>query len=463
MQEKSRSQKSTRQKRFFIYSAVFLAVFLFSLLLTRIYIGNKIQLEHSQMEQLVLVKSNKINDVLSKLLYRTQTLSALVIQNNGEIENFEQVAATIIDDPCIRNVILAPNGVVSNVYPFEGNEAVIGLDYFSESAGNTEAAVAYESGRLVLGGPFESVQGGQVLVGRLPVYINASSGGKQFWGLVSVTLSYPAALDGAELNQLKNQGFAYEIWRISPDTNSRQVISCSNYQYNQNSRYVEQPLFIQNAEWYFRLSPIRNWYQFPETWICVIAGFFVSALAGGLVLHNHDLKQMKSELEALTIRDPLTGSYNRRGILQILDSLTVHPETPFLLCYIDLNRFKAINDTYGHSAGDQVLLSFSNTIHRLTHKISCRFGRIGGDEFVIIFMNTSEKAKIEAWLKDLSKHLTAPIPLGNGQSCQITISAGLSVFPADGITTDELLTQADHKMYLEKFSQKEAIEQTKNP
>lgn len=172
---------------------------------------------------------------------------------------------------------------------------------------------------------------------------------------------------------------------------------------------------------------------------------------------------MKSELEALTIRDPLTGSYNRRGILQILDSLTVHPETPFLLCYIDLNRFKAINDTYGHSAGDQVLLSFSNTVHRLTHKISCRFGRIGGDEFVIIFMNTSEKAKIEAWLKDLSKHLTAPIPLGNGQSCQITISAGLSVFPADGITTDELLTQADHKMYLEKFSQKEAIEQTKNP
>ena len=230
-------------------------------------------MEHAQMEQLVLTKSNKVNNVITKLLYKTQVLSALVIQNDGEIKDFERVAATIIDDPAIRNVILAPNGIVSNVYPLESNEKVIGLHYFSKGEGNQEAIAAKASGQLVLGGPFHLIQGGQALVGRLPVYLGEKNE-ENFWGLVSVTLNYPQALEGAELEQLRNQGFAYEIWRISPDTNKKQMIANSNYIYNQHASYVEKTMTILNAEWYFRLSPIRNWYQYPETWIFTFAGLF---------------------------------------------------------------------------------------------------------------------------------------------------------------------------------------------
>lgn len=166
----------------------------FSVIVT--ILNNTINLEKTSMEQIALEKSVKINDALSRLLHKTQVLSALVIQSDGEIENFKQVAAIIIDDPAILNVLIAPSGVVSDVYPLQGNEAVIGLDFFGEGAGNKEAVMAKETGQLVFGGPFDLVQGGQALVGRLPVWIDMPDGNNAFWGLVSVTLKFPQILDG---------------------------------------------------------------------------------------------------------------------------------------------------------------------------------------------------------------------------------------------------------------------------
>lgn len=92
---------------------------------------------------------------------RQEILSALVIQSDGEVKDFESVAATIVDDPAIRNVILAPAGIVSHVYPLKGNERVLGLNYFLEGEGNREAVMAKKFGQLVLGGLFNLVQGGQ--------------------------------------------------------------------------------------------------------------------------------------------------------------------------------------------------------------------------------------------------------------------------------------------------------------
>ena len=73
------------------------------------------------MERAIAEKSIKISDVISRLLYKTQALSALVIQSNGAVRDFQRVAATIVDDPAIQNILIAPGGVVSEVYPLDGN------------------------------------------------------------------------------------------------------------------------------------------------------------------------------------------------------------------------------------------------------------------------------------------------------------------------------------------------------
>lgn len=184
-------------KRILSFVVVFCIAMLLSVLVTFAYTQNKIKLEHSQMQQVATTSATKVGNVLSKLLYKTQVLSALVIQNDGEIRDFERIAATIVDDPSIKNIILAPNGVVSSVYPLAGNEQVVGLNYFTDKDGNKEAMLAKITGKLILGGPFNLVQGGQALVGRLPVYLTNAQGEKSFWGLVSVTLNYPQALEAA--------------------------------------------------------------------------------------------------------------------------------------------------------------------------------------------------------------------------------------------------------------------------
>ena len=115
-------------------------------------VERKYQIEYIKMERVILNQSNKLTAVLTKLFYKTQALSALVIQHNGKVENFEKVASTLVDDPAILNVLVAPGGVVSDVYPRKGNEAVLGLKFFRQGRGQSggcggQGCGASDSGR----------------------------------------------------------------------------------------------------------------------------------------------------------------------------------------------------------------------------------------------------------------------------------------------------------------------------
>lgn len=429
----------------------FMLVFLFGLMLcgavTSVYIKNLSKLERIQMEQLAMVKANKVSSVLTQLLYKTRILSAVIQQNKGQVENFKQIAATIVDDPSIRNVLLAPDGIVSYVYPEAGNEAVLGLNFFDNKDGNREAMLAKETGQLVLGGPFSLVQGGQALVGRLPVYASDTSK-ETFWGIVSVTLNYPQALDNAELEDLQRQGFAYEIWRVSPDSHERQTIAQSPWDSKKNANYIECPMEILNAKWYFRLSPIHSWYEFPEAWTFLLVGISLSGLVAFLVLHNFDLSMMKREFERLSMNDALTGVPNRRGGFQLLSELTEISQSPFILCYLDLNDFKKINDKYGHNIGDKVLKHFvKETLYYLDPKHH-KLIRVGGDEFIIIFQNLSNQNQVNEILQNINGALKKHhAQVEDTKSLSVSYSWGCASFPADGHTVDELIAVADRRMY----------------
>lgn len=410
-------------------------------------VQRKFQIEHGKMEMIILNQSNKITNVLSKLLYKTQALASLIIQNNGEIINFEKTAAAMVDDPAIMNVLLAPAGIVREVYPREGNEAVLGLNFFSEGAGNREAREAQKTGQMVLGGPFPLVQGGEALVGRLPIYLDDGKGGKRFWGLVSVTLKFPQALAGAELGSLVERGLAYEIWRINPDTGERQVIA-SSPDYNDEAPYLEKPLHILNAHWVFRVAPIKFWYQYVESWLYIIIGIVTSLLIAALVQHAQDLGRIRRQLENIVYRDPLTGLLNRRGLFETLASFIQDGET-FHLCYLDLNKFKFINDTYGHTVGDRVLRFFSEEVQRGIHSIPNIFSRIGGDEFIVLIRGKASDTEIEGIFDKINDSLQS-VKIVDDDEFKISFSMGMASYPRDGKNIDEIINNADKNMYKDK-------------
>lgn len=415
-------------------------------MLVFITIRNRSNVERMTMEQLIVEKGIKVTEVISRMLHKTQALAALVIQSNGEIENFDRVAATIIDDPAILNILVAPGGVVSDVYPLQGNEKLVGYSLLGEGAGNREAAYAVQKDALVIGGPFDLMQGGQALVGRLPVWLDAPDGTRFFWGLVSVTLRYPEALEGAGLAALRHQGFAFEIWRVNPDDGQKQIIANSDYVYDRKARYVERHIPILNADWYFRISPVRVWYHYVETWVLIFVSFGISLLIAFVVQNNHELKMMKLELERMVQIDSLTGLLNRKGLFIRLERLAVAGKT-FDLHYMDLNYFKQINDLYGHNVGDFVLREFSRKIvERLDES---RFlARISGDEFILVHIRGDAEADSdEVFWRGIDEVFSEDIYTSREGDIRIHFSRGVACYPEEGGTIDEIISIADERMY----------------
>ncbi len=159
-------------------------------------------------------------------------------------------------------------------------------------------------------------------------------------------------------------------------------------------------------------------------------------------------------LEALSITDELTGLLNRRGFQEVLErtlSLARRHDEAGVLAYIDLNRFKDINDQYGHEAGDRVL---SHTARILKNGVRTTdyAARLGGDEFTLLLVNANPIAarkRLRALAECLS---TTPVVLGDGLNLTIAASFGISSYGAS-TCPDDLMRRADAAMYRTKRGQ----------
>lgn len=172
-----------------------------------------------------------------------------------------------------------------------------------------------------------------------------------------------------------------------------------------------------------------------------------------ITTQNHHILHDKIAAEhknmALLKRDPLTGLANRRALrstLQRLKNTPSHP-TVCVLC-LDLDGFKAVNDQFGHPAGDQLLVEVGQRLQRLVREddLVCR---LGGDEFVILlFGATSREAERKSEL--VIAELSYPIRLDQGQVAQIGVSVGIAMTPDHAENPEDLISLADKALYLAK-------------
>ncbi|WP_208351481.1 GGDEF domain-containing protein [Pseudaestuariivita rosea] len=156
--------------------------------------------------------------------------------------------------------------------------------------------------------------------------------------------------------------------------------------------------------------------------------------------------RMQAEEKAST--DGLTGLKNRRAMDQALSEF-ISSEQPFALMHLDLDYFKAVNDTFGHAAGDHILHRVAEILVSATRKNDV-VARIGGDEFVIILPDPPEKEKIEAFARRIIKKLEEPVQYKN-HICRISASAGTAI-SLDYVepNADQILSDADMALYASK-------------
>lgn len=175
-----------------------------------------------------------------------------------------------------------------------------------------------------------------------------------------------------------------------------------------------------------------------------------------LALSNLNLR---AELVAKSVRDPLTDLFNRRYLEETLMreiDRARRKKSALTVAMTDLDHFKRLNDTWGHEAGDQVLRRFADLLraHFRTQDVLCRYG---GEEFALIFPDCStEQARSRA--EGLLEALRATtIPYGAETICRVTASIGIAGYPRQGATPEELLRQADHALYEAKRAGRDRV------
>lgn len=156
------------------------------------------------------------------------------------------------------------------------------------------------------------------------------------------------------------------------------------------------------------------------------------------------------KLHSLAYQDSLTNLPNRRCFIQCLDKLIQKEQfnNGFAIMFVDLDRFKKVNDTLGHHSGDELLIEAAQ---RLKANIRNQdvVARIGGDEFICLLPNLIDKPAVEIIAERLLDALTKPFSL-LGQDIYISASIGLCLYPFDGTTLESLITNADMAMYRSK-------------
>jgi diguanylate cyclase (GGDEF)-like protein len=417
---------------------------------------NKKNIEKLRIEQQIVDISQRITETIKRLLYKTQMLSTIIVHDNGNTDSFELIAPSIVDDPIIQNVLLAPNGIITKVYPYLENSSLIGFSYFDDWAGNKEAMTAIELGELVLGGPIEIIQGGSAVFGRLPVFIDTPEEKHKFWGIVSVTIKFPALLDYFELNILDTSGSAYELWRINPDTNEKQVMASNHTELKSNHDYMEKTLQIHNAEWFIRVSQVNPWYTQPDNIALILAGILISLIVFFVMHNNYELKSMQNVFEQMAITDSLTGIFNRRHFMESVRINIEKARRQKEECYIimfDIDNFKKINDTYGHQIGDKVLMDITARI-----KTSIRpydlFARYGGEEF-IIFSSKLNKTEVCEMGERLRLCLISRSFIYDDTIIECSASFGIAKM--DDYNLDKSIRQSDEALYAAKRHERNCV------
>ena len=190
----------------------------------------------------------------------------------------------------------------------------------------------------------------------------------------------------------------------------------------------------------------------------ILQGIMLAATPGllmlGVVLSLRILQQrkrMEERVNHMAYHDELTSLPNRLMLAQRLDqALARHRRagTQLAILFLDLDRFKVINDSLGHETGDVLLRQVADRLRTQTRE-GDTVARMGGDEFVVLTENCGTLGHISARAQRLVEQLSAPYVLGSND-CHVTVSIGISIFPADGSDAQALLKAADVAMYRAK-------------
>lgn len=413
-----------------------------------LFIHNLVQEQRTHKRYLLESKANDIEDQMALLIARVHAMRFMLMADDGEPESFDTLAPMVLKgwdaktETFVRNVALAPDGIVQDVYPLKGNEMLVGYNLWEAAAGHPETLEALRQGKVCITPPIELVQGGTGMNICLPITM---PGETESWGMVAIVVDPDKLVKSFELKDLYDHDAEYSL----------EYLDITGHYASMDSRgTVRQPVSYdfrtENMHW--RLS-VTGELDKSGIWNIVLlsAGVLVVSLLLAANLADRKLKKQLSELfRDLANTDSVTGCSSRHFVYEKLvnqeDGSWNYPEMNYSLAILDVDHFKQVNDTLGHEVGDIILQEMAkillNSLSRDKGDCAVRFG---GDEFVLLFGNRTREQ-----MKDILFHILASVrqldvPQMNGM--QISVSIG-------GVHPDEMEEEANYKNMLRVADEK---------
>lgn len=420
-----------------------LIVFLVGICLLSVFTYNtnvQIQKDRRTIAKLnVVTYGQRIENDIENGIEITDTLKQVLINGNGQIINFSKIAENLMSYS-VQSVQLAPNGVVTEIYPEEGNETGK-IDLLKDSKRGEISNYAKDHNITITQGPIELKQGGSGLVVRNPIYLKDENGQEYFWGFTIAILRVPEVFEDST-NALSKFKYNYRLSREASVLDKKYVEVDANC--DKMIRPVTYDLTVGKEKWKLEIMPRAGWSNSKTLYLIFFGGLSLVLLLTGLTTLLFLLDERRVELKELANKDGLTKLYNRYGFDEMAEKMiSKNPKEHCVAVLLDVDDFKLINDMYGHAYGDKALISLSENMQKFFPP-SALLGRNGGDEFCILLPNcTMEEVK-----ESLIEFTKTPKTFSyKGQTYSFCISLGYAEYPNNAIERSQLMRCADTALY----------------
>lgn len=408
------------------------------------YADAKARLEAMAKVRIALNEArDAIDGRLETALAVPETLAAVIAaEERIDKGTFEAIASRLVRaNPSIRNVALAPGNVITAVYPVRGNEAVLGLHYAEVPAQYEAVQEAIRTRRTVIAGPIALVQGGTGLVSRTPVFVRGASGrDTRYWGMVSLAVDVvPLFVDIRRVAD--HNGLSIAVRRTGGETF-----------FGEPGVFAAKPVSMHyplpgGGRWELAALPRDGWATVRAVPLYARMGLHVLALVLGWLAYRMLASQGRDRM--LAGRDALTGLRNRKSFdRQLGEAMLQATPRSCALVLIDLDRFKPVNDNYGHRAGDLVLQQVAERLQQVARGSDTAY-RLGGDEFALLLQGERGTRELFHLVDRAIELIRQPVVLPDRRSVTVGASSGVAVFPSgdEPERASDVFDRADRALY----------------
>lgn len=433
--------------------------------------------QYNRVLETASLARSRVEQGLSSTIYLAHGLVALIKSApNLDSQQIQRALATLHNaDPRVRNIGLAPDNVLSHVYPRTGNENAIGLRYAELPRQWPSVKRAMDTGKTVITGPVELVQGGSAVVSRTPVYMDDG----RYWGVISIVIDLPGVMRDAGVSPLMDDVMLHIAGPADGHGDVGWMLGDGQLA---PGKVVELPVQVGGGQWMLYAQPQHGWQQVEQSLLRWRVLFYGSAVALSLFIWlildsrararslarrlqetNQRLAASNDALEYMSRYDALTNVANRRYFDDMLEHVLAQAarrKELVTLMMIDVDYFKAVNDTHGHAVGDQCLQRVAQMIVRSLQRGEDLVARFGGEEFVVLAsgldktgaMALAERIRgaIAGTLVELSHDPHQPL--------RMTASIGVAQMRGDpSVQAKELCRRADAAMYAAKHAGRNCV------